>query len=193
MKSLFCFKQHHIKNKRKKKKKRAKEQTVQLKSKQRGCQEQPSSSSKKGTALFSFSSSCCSDKRITVSQETLLPPSVNFHSSEQDLTATHYCPQFIHEETETRERDADSTITVFSKPPSYDPSEDMDVRPWTALAAQTQPVYLPLMSQWMASGQDPSAVACGLQLVCGGSEYSLQSPLSSPLTLIAGRGSSRAL
>lgn len=49
----------------------------------------------------------------------------------------------------------------------------MDVRPRMTHAAQTQLVDLPLMSQWLALGQDPSA--CGLQLVCSGGEHPLQS------------------
>lgn len=39
-------------------------------------------------SCFFLCFSCCSDKGITVSLETLLPPSVNFHSTEQGLTGT---------------------------------------------------------------------------------------------------------
>lgn len=79
----------------------------------------------------------------------------------------------------------------FSRLSSPDPSEDMDVWPWMTHSAQIAPlsptdVLLPSNSQWLALGQEPSAAACGFQLVCRGSEHCLcaehsECPHSPPL------------
>lgn len=65
----------------------------------------------------------------------------------------------------------------FSRPSSPDPSEDTDAWLWITHSAQTAPLslsdVLPSNSQWLVLGQEPSAAACGLQLVCRGSEHCL--------------------
>lgn len=154
-----------------------------MKSKQRGCKEQQNSSSKKGTALISFSF-------LPVAQiKELQCLQKHFY---------HHLWTFIPQSKASQEHILLSPVwrtwgkgawcwfdnQFFFKLSSSDPSEDMDVRPRMTHAAQTQLVDLPLMSQWLALGQDPSA--CGLQLVCSGGEHPLQSsvpwtPHSPPL------------